>query len=625
MLAYSKESAVEIGGGVQEIKKQLELGLADLNTSLSNSNVGYRCVVNAKYVEVEGVGEIAKGQSKGLLGELRKPDGKYNNLHKIRKEFKADIVCLVFSGDENTCWGDLNGYFMVCHYESLNSGSIFAHEFGHNLGAIHSDKAEKKTGKSYNWSYRGNNYRTVSNNGGIAIPYFSDNRTVTHEYRYQDPNDNYAWKTERKQVKLGDEHYNNVALMRKQAPIAQKAGESLPEVPDVPGALKVRKVNPDTEPLPAGAKDKFKFIDFTYNESTQLAQFTYNASEIFMVEGHDYKIEAVNAMGEEIGGLGSNGAMNPGYPKVVEASFKKYVHTNGYVGEVKEGDRIQLWYETDGGEPTLRKEIIIGDPVIFTSPDDPNFIEEFKVNESTGEVLIKYKRTREPNIPFKVDAARADGSFAGGTSGSLRNNKTEYRSPGGSKPDAGTVYKLFVNDTHIKTYTIGKGVEDVAGANSNPGDITKGIKPMNLAQEVMTFNPVNATNKVMTVRNQFGLVKTPGDPELKKKNHQFRVVPALNGKSGHVSLELNRLSGYFLVTKGNFIRLEKSDDSQGFNDMASFAPMTPLADVTGGVSFQSSSDPKKFIRHKDDKLMVVPPDNSGSFKEDATFLIAPAN
>ncbi len=451
LFAYTKKSALEIGGGPAQIQKQVDYGIKTLNECLTNSNIGYTARAVPQLVEVDMSNDVLDARAE--LRELGKVDGKYNQVHQIRKEKQADIVCLIFSGEMKGI-ANLNGDMMVCYFGVFDDSYIFPHEFGHNLGAEHYPGEKTNSPNNYLIDYRGNKYRTVSNNGGISVPYYAENRSVEHEFRYQDANDNYKWKTEKKTIKLGDENYNSVLGMRIQAVKAAMFGEKLAVVNTVAGAYPARLVNAATEPVPAGGKDAFKFIDFTYNKDSKKAVFTYNASQIYCTSYKEYKIGAIDQSGKEVAGFGVSGGMNPGSPNQAECDFKTYTASNGYVAELKQGSKIQLWYTAPDGTLKLQKEIQVGDAIVFSSSNASDFITAFTVNEANSDVTVRYKATSD-NVPYQIKYKAPNGG-SGSSSGSLSKSKTEYTQKGwGDAPAKGTVYELYINGKVAKTYTVG--------------------------------------------------------------------------------------------------------------------------------------------------------------------------
>lgn len=457
LFAYTKRAALDIGGGAKEIKNQVDYGMKLLNDALKNSNIGYGVTAVAEYVEVDMMDEVS--DARGLLTELGKVEGKYNKVHQYRQMKQADIVCLIFNGSDAKGIANLFGDLMVCHIYTFDGSYIFAHEFGHNLGAVHSNKEGEPYQRTYHHKFNDQWYGTVSNNGRIAIPYFSENRTINYTFKYQDANDEYKWKTKTEKVKLGDDKYNNAATMRNQAKKTVLFGEALKPVKNAPGAYNARLVNPSTEPIPAGGRAAFKFIDFTFNDNTKLATFKYEATQIYCSKYRKYDIKAIDPTGKEIAGFGQYGGLNPGNPRTVDVSFKKYTYKpTGYVAELTPGCKIQLWFtEIEGDAPKLLKEIPYGDPITFSSANDPTLVQSFKVDESNSNIMITYKPIKE-NVPYKIQYVTPKGG-KGNSSGALSYKKTDLlsESPWQEAPEKGTKYELLINDKVVKTYIVGQG------------------------------------------------------------------------------------------------------------------------------------------------------------------------
>ncbi len=334
LFAYTKKTALEIGGGAKTIQEQADYGIKQLNECLTNSKIGYTAVAIPELVEVD-LSENIKDEH-AELAELRKVNGKYNRVHQIRREKQADIVCLIFAGgkqkDEMMGIADLNGDMMVCHFGIFDGTYIFPHEFGHNLGAEHHPNDKNGGDNDYLIKFRGELYRTVSNNGGVAIPYYAEDRTIEYEFKYQDKNAN--WKKEKKMVKLGDKNYNSVPGMRIQAKKTAQLGENLPPVKKNPNAYTARLVNASNEPMPEGAKDAFKVVDFTYNPKTKMYTFTYNASLVYANIPRDYQIYLVDKSGKTKPQIVADGGINQGFPDVLKGKLESF--------PIKSGDKLQL-------------------------------------------------------------------------------------------------------------------------------------------------------------------------------------------------------------------------------------------------------------------------------------------
>lgn len=296
LFAYTSRAAIQ-AGGPGELKKNVDNGISLLNEALRNSNIGYTAVIIPRFVEVTSEDQPKNStEVRGLLDELRKTDGKYSGVHKFRKDLQGDIVCLIFSGytmgmADSHNGAIIAGQFMVCHYETFGGNWVFPHEFGHNLGAQH-DPTKNSNGSNspYNWKYGLNTYRTVSNNGGVAIPYFSEDRTVQYEIDGQMRN-----------IKLGDRNYDNVKIMKQVAPLAAAMSDNLPSISVSGNAYPAKLVYPASAPMPSGSKQttevtnmrmdgngimyisynspsggRFKLIDFKDGDGNSIDRFGYN-------------------------------------------------------------------------------------------------------------------------------------------------------------------------------------------------------------------------------------------------------------------------------------------------------------------------------------------------------------
>ncbi len=288
LFAYTTQAACAVGGPAK-IKENVENGLKLLNEALANSNIGYQVRAIPEYVEVEYASVANKDAVGKLLGELRKTDGAFNKVHQFRKQKKADMVCLIFSG-YGMGQADLNGDMMVSHYSTFDGSYVFPHEFGHNLGATHEAGSRFFFGQTQ--------YRTVSNNGGVAIPYFSENRTISH-----------TENGETKTISLGDANHDNAATMRKNAPDKAKLGEKLADVPSVANAAPAKLVSPAMASMP-GCQKEVVDVQKCYIDNDGVLTIEYSA-----VDEVSFKGRMVAKDGIEIEGSGFGTNLKPGETK----------------------------------------------------------------------------------------------------------------------------------------------------------------------------------------------------------------------------------------------------------------------------------------------------------------------
>ncbi|MEM7371415.1 MAG: hypothetical protein AAF587_22565 [Bacteroidota bacterium] len=266
LFAYTTSAAIS-AGSVKNLKRNIDGGMLLLNDALANNFFPYSISAVAEYVEVEYGAVPSKNDVHNLLTELDKTDGKFNKIHQFRQQKKADIVCLVFSG-YTMGQANLNGDMMVCHYKAFDKSYVFPHEFGHIMGATH------EAGMLI--TVNGTSYRTITNNQGVAIPYFSTNDEYDIEV---DGNTEF--------VRLGDASHDNLATMAKNAPSKSQLGEKLSSVASSSSAATAKLVNPMTAKTPAG-KAPFSVSSFVVASDGKMT-IKYDTSDAveFSVEGFD--------------------------------------------------------------------------------------------------------------------------------------------------------------------------------------------------------------------------------------------------------------------------------------------------------------------------------------------------
>ncbi|MEK7256706.1 MAG: M12 family metallo-peptidase, partial [Bacteroidota bacterium] len=303
LFAYTDKAAVAAGSPA-EIKKRVDVGMTNLNAAFVNNGIGYTVKAIAEYVEVEYDAAPTEDDVDALLAELRNPDGKFNKVHQYRKQKQADVVCLIFTGF-SMGKADLNGSMMVMHHGAGAFGGsyVFPHEFGHVMGATH------EAGKRF--TIGNTTYRTISNNGGVSIPYYSqDKKTITYMGQ---------------SLTIGDAEHDNAGTILKNASAKSNLGENLPNVPASANAAPAKLVNPATAPTPPGGPF-CAVISFTCTQKGHIT-ITYISSD-----ATEFKVEGFDDKGKSFGGFG--GQLDPS-KTLLESDFyelfpgDKYVMTIG--------------------------------------------------------------------------------------------------------------------------------------------------------------------------------------------------------------------------------------------------------------------------------------------------------
>jgi len=267
LFAYTTSAAIA-AGGPKNIKRDVDYGMGLLNTALANNQIPLTVRAITQYVQVDYAAASTDAAVTDLLTELRKTNGKFNKVHQFRQQTRADIVCLVFSG-YTMGKADLNGAFMVCHYAAFGDSYVFPHEFGHVLGATH------EAGMNFNFGE--NAYRTIANNGGVSIPYFSQPRTITMSLAG-------ASRT----FTIGDASHNNAGTITTNSTAKSALGEALTVVPNATGAVPAILVDPMTAPTPTGGAAPYNITSFTVSAAGMInVKYTCTDAVTFKVEGYD--------------------------------------------------------------------------------------------------------------------------------------------------------------------------------------------------------------------------------------------------------------------------------------------------------------------------------------------------
>ena len=174
--------------GQNGIESKVLQAISDANAAYQNSQVNAR--LNLVYLGL--VNYVETGDMGVALSALQSTsDGKIDEVHALRNQYGADLVCLV-DEDANYCGiayvmqtvsTSFASYAFSVVYSSCLSSLTLPHEVGHNQGNQH-DRANAGFQGAYPYSYGwrrcvtdGTGFRTImsySCSGGTRIPYFSN-------------------------------------------------------------------------------------------------------------------------------------------------------------------------------------------------------------------------------------------------------------------------------------------------------------------------------------------------------------------------------------------------------------------------------------------------------------------
>lgn len=191
VLVLYSNAALGKAGGLQQLLAKIDLVVAETNLAYVNSEIHLRVKVVA-IAEAKGFKESGDwGTDLNLLTGIG--DGVLEEAHTLRDQHAADFVSLFTGiGCGGVGWvmpvpsvSSSGSAFNLIAVECAVSGMVFAHELGHNLGAIH-DRGSGGSGLfpySYGWQDLQFRWRTIMAYGCPGrecptVPYFSNPRVL---------------------------------------------------------------------------------------------------------------------------------------------------------------------------------------------------------------------------------------------------------------------------------------------------------------------------------------------------------------------------------------------------------------------------------------------------------------
>ena len=194
----------DAAGGVADIENEIAFAVGRANLAFANSNTVHR--LNLVYTGLANFTEPGAGvDSNTLLSDLAgTADGVLDTIHGLRDSVRADLVSLMYETDDSSwCgWGQVQQVadadttdhraFTVVQRSCAGGYLSFAHEVGHNMGALHDVSNTSGTNLGYNFGHIQPNpsdatvdpWRTVMSYGSPCsttagsscerLPYFSN-------------------------------------------------------------------------------------------------------------------------------------------------------------------------------------------------------------------------------------------------------------------------------------------------------------------------------------------------------------------------------------------------------------------------------------------------------------------
>jgi hypothetical protein len=178
MLAYTQSVLATTLSGAERtaaLQSAFDAAIAKVNSDLAASAVSARVklVSTVETMYDENAASAGTVQDTALTALYSTNDGKMDELHALRDQVGADLVCLALNRVDFASTGlafvldspgsTLNSIygFSVVQYSVVAGTSVVSHELGHNLGCAH-DREHASSPGAYPYSY---GYRFTASNG----------------------------------------------------------------------------------------------------------------------------------------------------------------------------------------------------------------------------------------------------------------------------------------------------------------------------------------------------------------------------------------------------------------------------------------------------------------------------
>ncbi|MBI4266488.1 MAG: hypothetical protein HY657_19135 [Acidobacteria bacterium] len=140
MVVYTR-AALDGLGGLSQVRAAIDLVVAETNQAFRNTGVN----TALRLVHSREVGYSEAGIEVDL-SRLRTPDdGHLDDVPQLRDQYKADLVALITKPSREYCGfayvprssGSPSYGYSITTTQCVSNGRTFAHELGHNMGAMH--------------------------------------------------------------------------------------------------------------------------------------------------------------------------------------------------------------------------------------------------------------------------------------------------------------------------------------------------------------------------------------------------------------------------------------------------------------------------------------------------------